>query len=174
MKKKLIISLIIVIFIITSCGKSGSALDYNNKITDIQSKVIKKIITLSNSLKSNNTDLMQRHLTELQQQTTASADELINLPEFDGGNDFYNSAMDLFEFYESICSNEFQEMVDILSRTQSGISAVDLSRLQDLQRIVQEEEAVLDRKLLTSQKSFAKLYGFRIERNKLQKKIDHL
>jgi len=174
MKKKLIILSVTLIFIFISCGKSGSALKYNNQIIDIQSKVITKIITLSNSLKSNNTELMQRRLAELQDQATKSADELSQLPDFDGGTELYNAAMDLFEFYENVCKNEFQEMVDILSRSQSGITAADLSRLQDLQKIIQSEEGVLDKKLLEAQQSFAKLHGFRIGQNKLQKKIDNM
>jgi len=174
MKKNPIILLVIVVFVLTSCGESGSALKYNNKIIDIQSKVIKKIITLSNSMKSNNSALMQRRLAELQDQTTKSADELSTLQEFEGGTELYNSALDLFEFYENVCKNEFQEMVDILSRSQSGISAIDLNRLQDLQRIIQEEEAKLDKNLLVAQQNFAKLHGFRIGTNKLQKKIDNM
>ncbi len=174
MNKKLLIFLAITIFIFSSCGKSSSALRYNDKIIEIQSKVINKIIILTQSMKTGNTDLMQRRLEELQQQTTLSANEITSLEEFEGGNELFNAALDLFEFYESVCKNEFQEMIEILARSQSGISAMDLSRMQDLQRIIQEEEGALDRKLLTAQQDFAKQFGFRIGKNKLQKKIDNM
>ncbi len=174
MNKKLFILLLLPLFILASCGKSSSALRYNDKIINIQSKVINKIIILTQSMKSGNAELMQRRLTELQDQTTLSADELSNLEEFEGGDELYNSAMDLFEFYESVCKNEFQEMIEILSRSQSGITAMDIRRMQELQGIIQKEEGELDRKLLTAQQNFARLHGFRIGKNKLQKKIDNL
>jgi len=174
MNKKHMIFLLIILFILASCGKSSGALRYNDKIINIQSKVINKIIILTQSMKSGNTDLMQRRLEELQEQTTLSANELSSLDEFEGGNELFNAAMDLFEFYESICKNEFQEMIDILARSQSGITAMDLSRMQDLQKIIQEEESGLDRNLMTAQNNFAKRYGFRIGKNKLQKKIDNI
>ena len=174
MNKKYLIFMLITLFILASCGKSSDALRYNDKIINIQSKVINKIIILTQSMKSLNTDLMQRRLEELQEQTTLSANELTSLEEFEGGNELYNAAMDLFEFYESICKNEFQEMIDILARSQSGITASDFSRMQDLQKIIQEEEGELDRNLMNAQQDFAKLYGFRIGKNKLQKKIDNI
>ena len=65
-------------------------------------------------------------------------------------------------------------MIDIIGRSQSGISAMDLGRIQDLQRTIQDEESDLDRKLMAAQQNFAKLNGFRIKKNRLQKKIDNM
>jgi hypothetical protein len=174
MKKRFLLLGVISVFFLSNCTKSGDALKYNNRIIDIQSKVIKKILSLSQSMKSRNPDLMRKRLGELQDQATASADELNNVPEFEGGEELFNAAMDLFEFYESVCKNEFAEMVDILARSGSGVTADDLSRMQDLQKVIQEEESRLDRELFTAQQNFAKQFNFRIGENQLQKKINNL
>jgi len=174
MRKNLFILIPVVLLFLSSCGKGGDAVRYNDKIIGIQAKVINKMLILSQSFQTGNADLMQRRLEELQDQTTESANELSNLEEFNGGDDLFNAAMDLLEFYESICTHEFQEMVDIISRSGTGITPADRERLMDLQRYIQEEEGELDRQLAEAQQNFAKKFGFRIGKNKIQKKIDNM
>ena len=173
MRRKLSFILIVFSLLLISCD-SGSALAYNNKIIEIQTTVAEKMLSLADSFKTGNSSLMSERLKSLQDQTRIAADKLNSIPEFKGGEDMFNAAMDLFEFYEAISKAEFAEMVDILSKGRGGINQADVERLKEIQRTITIDESKLDMKFQMAQREFATSHNLKIKPNKLQKRINNM
>jgi len=174
MNRKLTIIFLSFFLILFSCTKSNNALKFNNRIIKLQSDVVEKMLSLANSFRSSNPSIMKKKLAELQKETSIAADKLNEIPNFKGGEDLFNAAMDLFEFYESVSKNEFAEMVEILSKGKGGITKYDIDRLKDIQKAITIDETKLDMKFQRAQRNFASKYKLRIKPNKLQKRINNL
>ncbi len=166
---------------LASCGKNESKdvkpvmtpLDYNDAIISEQSKIINAMLDLSKAFEKADETNMEDNLELLTKQAKSSIEALEKMEPFEGNNTLRASAIALFEFYKSLSENEFDEIADILKK-KSEITGEDSNRMDELNRSIVERETVLDKNLSEAQHAFATKYGFGIEKNKLQNKIDSL
>ena len=156
-----------------SCKDTKSqAIDYNDKIVGLQSKIGKSMIEFSRTFASNNITLMEKRYAEL----LASIDSAISRAEamesFNGSGAFRDTAIKLFEFYQDISENEYDEILDIFN--QDEITQADAERIEELAEGISEREEELDYEFATVQKAFAQKHGILLRDNKLQRQIDRI
>lgn len=153
---------------------SNSAVKYNNEIIKLQNMVIEKMFDLAKSFEQNprSPEVMRQRLRELQNQTTASADAVSELGDFKGNTDLRDTALQLFEFYESVCNDEYVTIVEILSKSDNDITNEDYNTILAIQRQIEKEEMKIDIRMKQVQQQFANEHNFQIKANKYQEKID--
>ena len=91
---------------------------------------------------------------------------------FNGSSQLRDTAIKLFEFYQDISENEYDEILDIFS--QDEITEADVERIEDLAEGITEREKALDYEFSAVQKAFAQEYGILLRDNKLQRQIDRM
>lgn len=176
----LLTSLLLVVFV--SCSNNGSettapaeqkpdtpkqdlstrAARYNDRLVALQSRVSKKMRAFNLSLSSRRTEAMSQSLTELQEAITTVADEMADIPGFEGDKSLRNAHLDLMEFLEEICNAEFVTMVNNLTNPE-GES--DDAGLDDLEKRLKGEGQELENKLAKVQQDFAKKYNLQLTRS---------
>lgn len=174
MKKALSIVLgLAVVLCMANCG-SNAAINYNDQIVDYQGKIIEKMLALSDTFQQNNPGVMDTKLKALQLQINESLAGLKQMKDFKGNTRLRDGAITLFEFYQSIASTEYQEIINILSLGAENISEGDRNRLIEIQQDITAREAEFDKELQAAQQEFATAYGIDIKTNKYQDQIDKL
>lgn len=174
MKKILSIAVcFVVVLCLANCG-SGAAINYNDQIVDYQGKIIEKMLALSDTFQQNNPGVMDAKLKALQLQIDESLAGIKQMKDFKGNIRLRDGAIALFEFYQSIASTEYPEIINILSLGVENITDGDRQRLLDIQKDITEREAQFDNELQAAQKEFAMVYGIDIKGNKYQEQIDKL
>ncbi|MCG3165316.1 MAG: hypothetical protein POELPBGB_01078 [Bacteroidia bacterium] len=164
--KQLLLLLLIIPF---AASAQKSAIEFNDIIVGEQNKIGQRIIDFNYAVETDtDTDLPLKLTLE---QIKASLAEVEKISWQDGAA-LKNSAIALFNFYQSIVSNEYVEMVKIIDKPE--LSQGDITRINELLASITEREAKLDAEFATQQEAFAKLNGFTLERNELQDDIDGL
>jgi hypothetical protein len=164
---------IAVVLIMVNCG-SSAAINYNDQIVDFQGKIIEKMLDLSGTFEKSNPDVMDAKLKALQLQIDESLAGLKQMKDFKGNIRLRDAAIALFEFYQSIASTEYPEIINILGLGAANITQSDQDRLLEIQKDITERESEFDKELQAAQKEFALVYGIDIKANKYQQEIDKL
>jgi hypothetical protein len=156
-----------------SCKDTKSqAIDYNDKIVGLQSKILRSMIDFSKTFSSNNTDLMEKKYNDLLDSIDFALSGAEAMPPFNGSSAFRDTAIRLFEFYDDVANNEYGEIVEIFY--QDEITRDDAERIEELAEDITEREEVLDHEFASVQKAFAKKHGILLRDNKLQRQIDRM
>ena len=162
---------LLAILSVSCTDKKTDATDYNNKIVNLQSSIVKKMLDLASSFESGSTPLMNNKHRELINTCEEIIRQTYELESFDGNSDLRDAALKLFEFYLSISENEYREIIDILGRE---VNEDDLQRINEAVEDISIRESVLDNEFMMTQKTFVEKYGIRIIDNPLQKDVDNL
>jgi hypothetical protein len=156
-----------------SCTNTNTqAIDYNDKIIGLQSKILRSMIDFSKTFSTNDGALMGKKYTELLASIDSALTEAEALQPFNGSSEFRDAAIRLFEFYDDVAKNEYGEIVEIFY--QENVTEADADRIQELAEDISEREGVLDHQFATVQKAFAKKNGIILTDNKLQREIDRM
>jgi hypothetical protein len=176
----LLISLLMVAFV--ACSNNGSettapaeqqpdtpkqdlstqAARYNDRLVGLQSRVSKKMRAFNLSLSSRQSEKMRQSLTELQEAITAVADEMADIPGFEGDKSLRNAHLDLIEFMEEICHAEFVTMVDYITNPE-GVG--DDTEIDELEKRLKGEGQELENNLTKVQQEFARKYNLKLIRS---------
>jgi hypothetical protein len=148
------------------------AIDYNNKIVDQQSRIVKSMLDFSKTFDSKDTELMEKKHKELLDVIGAVITETKGLAPFEGSAGFKDAALKLFEFYRDISKKEYKEMIEIFKKEQ--ITQADVDRIDELNDDISAREKVLDDEFQKIQEKFAEQYGIPLQENALQGEIDNL
>ena len=172
--KKLIIPLLItgaVVYLYVSRShksrnpESNDAAQYNDRLVQLQAGVATKMKVLMNSFKSRNSYEMNTHLQELQQEARHAVEAIGDTPDFMGNTDFRDSMLELMEYIEGICSNEFLTMVGILSDPDGYASEFEEAQLKDFENSLDTEGKRLQEQANQAQLSFARKFNLKIQPN---------
>jgi len=174
MRKYLVLfGIVLVGALLFSCKSAKTqAIDYNDKIVGLQSKILRSMIDFSKTFSSNNTNLMEKRYNELLDTIDFALSGAEDMPPFNGSSEFRDTAIRLFEFYDDVAENEYGEIVEIFY--QDEITQDDAERIQDLAEDISEREEALDYEFAAVQKAFAKEHDILLKSNKLQREIDRM
>jgi hypothetical protein len=172
-KYVVLFSIVLMGALLFSCKDTKSqAIDYNDKIVRLQSKIGKSMIAFSRTFSSNNMTLMETKYTELLDSIDFALSSAEAMGPFNGTSELRDTAIKLFEFYQDISENEYDEILDIFS--QNEITESDVERIEELAEGISEREKALDYEFAAVQKAFAQEYGILLRDNKLQRQIDKM
>jgi len=116
---------------------------------------------------------MEHTLNLLQKQIESSIAMMSKLEPYKGDDTYKEAAMELFEFYDSISGDEFEEMIEIQQKKGSQ-TIEDNKRMNELNRVIAEREAILDKNLSQAQRAFAEKHSAQMQKNRLQDSINKM
>jgi hypothetical protein len=155
-----------------------NALDYNDAIVGLQTKVMVEILEISEKTEVHE---MRAQLAIIQEEINSSA-LVLNKIYFDGDNNskFKRTAQKLFDFYERIFNNDYEKLLDLLDVVNNeddyDIANNAFLEVNTIVSSFSSEEEVLDEEFSQAQKSFARDNRIFIDpaAHPLQEQIDNL
>lgn len=149
--------LLLLTFSFTASAQEDAS-DYNNMIVDEQTKIGNRIVDFSNA--ESNEDMQLAHKILLQQ-IDESLSVIEKLGAWQGDGALQNSSIQLFNFYKSIASIEYKEIMEMLNKDQ--LSEEEISHYDVIQTNITSREEKLDADFAFRQEEFAKRWGFTLE-----------
>lgn len=148
------------------------AIDYNDKIIALQTRIIKSMIAFSKSFGTGDGKTMMKAHKEMVSTIETVLAETKKVGPFQGDSKLRDAAVELFKFYNSISRKEYLEIVNILKKGKPGKK--DMARMNQIVESITVRETALDKKFQGIQVAFTKKYGIDLTENKMQKEIDNL
>lgn len=162
--KNLTLSLFLLVSWVVTAAQTPSfktAVEYNNYIVDLQTKVSASISNFSKSFESRDfslTNTMRENIVEVAKESLV---KLKSMPAYKGNSNFKNASIRLFEFYKSCAQTEYKELVSlILDDKQKKEGSTE--RLNQLLAEVTKKEKSVDDSYLSEQQQFANDNDFRL------------
>jgi hypothetical protein len=158
--------MVFITLIFFNCGDSSSpgifrvgkkqALKYNDNLVTYQRSVEKKINALNLAVQRQDPREIQDKLTQLQKLIETSADTISQIQGFAGDTSLRDAFLDQLEFYESLYSEEGQDMIDGFI---SDPPAENLNELvKNFKKRLNTEGAKVEKKLIATQDIFFKKF----------------
>jgi len=165
MKNLLLLLLVIPFF----ASAQKDALEFNDIIVGEQTKIGQKLIDFNYAVEAGTDTDLPLKLTLEQIKVSLAEVEKVS---WQDGAALKKSAIELFKFYQSIVSNEYVEMVNIIEKP--DLTEADITRVDALMASITEREGKLDAEFAAQQEAFAKLNNFTLTENELQDELDGL
>jgi len=171
MRNALTVLLFIIVYSTNAQKTFKTAIAYNDYIVEQQTSIGLKILDFNNVVSATvNYDTLMISLKEIDKAIDVSLKNLKNTVAFEKETELKTAALNLFQFYKRIMSNEYKEMVKIISKGE--YSEKDDARMAELLEKVVKDENAFDATFLGAQKKFAEKYGFTLEKSDLQEKTE--
>jgi hypothetical protein len=155
-------------------GKNGvvykSAVQYNQYIMENQKDVINVMIEFGKVI-DQSLDSADQVLDRGIEKADDAMTNVSGMPPFRGDTAFRNAAINSFEFYKSVLSNEYRQIVNVRRKGENKTTE-DFNFLQKLPDEIGKREEKLDREFHNAQKAFADRNHLTLVRNDMQDKID--
>ncbi|MFC1654402.1 hypothetical protein ACFL2F_01245 [Myxococcota bacterium] len=148
------------------------AIDYNDKIIALQTRIIKSMIDFSKSFGTGDKKTMMKAHAAMVSTIESNLKAAKKVGPFMGDSKLRDAAVELFGFYDSISKKEYLEIVNILGKGKPGKKG--LARINEIVESITVRENALDKKFQGIQVAFTKKYGIGLAENKMQKEIDNL
>ncbi len=164
--KKLFLLLLVIPF---AASAQKDVLEFNDIIVEEQTKIGQRLIDFNYAVEAGTDTDMPLKLTLEQVKVSIAVVEKLS---WQDGAALKKSALALFDFYKSIVSNEYKEMVSIINHPE--LSEGDITQLNELIASITEREEKLDADFAAEQEAFAKMNNFTLEENELQDELDKI
>ena len=151
---------------------SDRAIDYNDKIIGLQSRIVKGMIDFSKSFENADGAQMEKKHAELVATIEGVVKEAQTIGPFEDSTQFRDAAIEMFGFYDSIAKKEYLEIVNILKK--EAPAEEDLTRINEIVNSISTREEMLDKKFQGIQRAFAGKHNIQLVDNKMQRQIDNL
>ena len=147
------------------CLESGpDPVAFNDKMVGLQKEIGDKMTAFGDKIGSTETIVeadFLKDLADIKTLINTNITVLDKLPTPKGGENFKAAVRGIFGFYKDVCDKEFTEMVKLLAKPDFGNA--DLTTLTNLQKSVQDQEAVRDKKVQDAQSAFATKYNITVQ-----------
>lgn len=152
--------------------KTMTAIEYNDAIINEQTKITQLTLDLIKSLETDLDKCEEIRLATVTQCDTSIA-VIKRIENFEGGEAFKNSALDMIQFYKDVYSKEFKDMIVLLKKGEN-ITPEDINSFTEMNENISSREKALEATFKKAQTEFAAKNNFTIGENALQKDIDAL
>lgn len=149
-----------------------TAIEYNDAIINEQTKITQLTLDLIKSLETDLDKCEEIRLATVTQCDTSIA-VIKRIENFEGGEAFKNSALDMIQFYKDVYSKEFKDMIVLLKKGEN-ITPEDINSFTVMNENISSREQALEATFKKAQTEFAAKNNFTIGENALQKDIDAL
>lgn len=99
---------------ILNAETSETALKYNDDLIAIQTEVDNSIVELLDVIDTYDPQAMEDSRLETLEKIDKAIEEVKDMRDFDGNDDFKNAMMDLLKMYKDIVTNELTDIIDLV------------------------------------------------------------
>lgn len=165
--------LVLLLLLNVSCDTTPkmTALEFNDAIINEQTDIVKVMLEFSSTIETNieEADNVRKQIIS---QCDSSLMKISALQDIEGGIEFKNAGIALFNFYKDMSKSEYHKILEILEK--ENINDEDLDELTKIQTTIESKEKQVDTRFQAAQTNFAKLNNLKIGGNELQNQIDQL
>lgn len=171
---KKIVLICIAAISVASCSllDSKKATDYNNKIVEEQSKIIKSVFELVNVMQTSDSLHAQQKRAELVTIVDAAIKNAHTLSYSGDDKGLKASYQKLLEFYKKTMSQDYTEIIAISFDKNADASAAQ--RVQEKVDAISTAESAIDKQFQDAQMAFAKEHNMKVQENELQEQINKI
>lgn len=145
--------------LLLSCSdKAKEAVEFNDKITDLQRTIDNKEQALLNALYEKNDSAINVVYSDYIETVDSSVSSLHKMEDFD--ENYKQSMLDLFKVYKSVGENEYRELIKLIRN--DTITNTDNSAQDTLNKINEKLNKEFE-KVKAEQKKFAHKYNIEVQ-----------
>ena len=157
-------------------GENGvvykSAVEYNDYIISRQSTLIKNVMDFV-KVSQNDLDSADKMLDKNVAELSIMINDLNGMPAYKGDSILRNAAINLFQFYKKVFSNEYKKLIEI-RRNGGGATADGIAEMNGIVERITKEEESYDKNFHNAQRDFAQKNNMKLTDNEMQKNIDKM
>ncbi len=163
--KKLSFFLVLALsFLLTKCGPTtDDAINYNDRLIDIELNVIDKIDAVDNAFATYDPKLIEPAMNEAISEIEKAVKQVEEIGDFDGDSEFKDALSDLLNLFKSQLNNEYKEQLEIYKLPDDKYTETEENRYNELLNKMDEECTEAFRKFTDAQQKFADKWGFVLE-----------
>lgn len=136
-----------------------SAIEYHDFILEEQTLFTKGMSKLTDAINESNSGEIKSCLNAQLTQAKGSWKLMKKMPEYNGNEEFRNSAILLFEFYYKMTKNQITKIVKIVDKVE-GVTIKEKNHLDKLNKQIEKKETVQDDSFNKALEKFAKDNNF--------------
>lgn len=165
MNKKLILALAIIsASLFTSCGPSrNDAIEYNDKIVDIQKSLLPAQDAFINQIDGHNKDSLKIAQAQFSEKAKNALEQCQKMPDFNGKREYLDASIDYFKGSLSLADNEAKEITLIISKDSSQVTEKDVADVKAYSEKFDADYTKILQKVQNAQAAFSKEWKFDIK-----------
>jgi hypothetical protein len=146
---------------------SGSgAVRYNDRIIDNQNEIVDGFEQFFGALEKGSVGEMRMTLAELKVEIDEAIGNVSSMSDYKGNTEFRDKAIEVFEFYDTVASEDCPELIEIFQPGNDALNDDDRQRIDEIVMNFQEDEDAYLDELDEIQRKFAKEHNFQVQRRR--------
>lgn len=160
MRYALILPLLFSLLFIACSNEKNKARKFNDSLIIHQVRLMDNLNAINAIILSGNTDSLQSQIEQTHQLVKKSIPEIKAVEVYPGGEIMKEKMIELFEFYDDLFSNDYQQYISVLQSDSAELSSLKTILMQIQFRELQAVQ--LERELEEAQDSFTQSIGIRV------------
>ena len=154
-------------------GKAESAIEYNNFILGTQAKILNAILNLN---WDSNSEAFNSEIKNLIQLLDNGLKIIDSIEVYQHGEDLKEAFKVQLHMHKDMVENDYLELFELVNIEPASEQEMKelSSKIDSITKRMEAKEAPIDEKLFTAQRRFAKKYGLKLQATEIQEKIDNL
>ena len=154
-------------------GKAESAIEYNNFILGTQAKILNAILNLN---WDSNSEAFNSEIKNLIQLLDNGLKIIDSIEVYQHGEDLKEAFKVQLHMHKDMVENDYLELFELVNIEPASEQEMKelSSKIDSITKRMEAKEAPIDEKLFTAQRRFAEKYGLKLQATEIQEKIDNL
>ncbi len=163
MTKKLLLLCAGLLLIFPMQAQNKKAAQYNNKIINIQYKLVPDVVNFFNALEGGSLSDLKAKKNILSKDFDAAIQKVSSMDGFEGDVSLRDAALEWFKLYKSSLEEEYNHIIELASVSKEKRTPEDKEKLKELSAALIEKEKEIDHKFETAQVTFSKKHGLELK-----------
>ena len=163
MIKKLLLLCAGIVLITSAQAQNKKAAQYNNKIIDIQYKLVPDVVNFFKAFEGGNLTDLKSKKAILSKDFDAAIKKVSAMKPFEGDAGLRDAALDWFKLYKSSLDAEYNHIIELASIPKDKRTADDKAKLQKLSDQLIGKETEIDLKFEAAQVEFSKKHNLELK-----------
>lgn len=163
MIKKLFLLCAGIILIVSAQAQNKKAAQYNNKIIDIQYKLVPDVVNFFKAFEGGNLTDLKSKKAILSKDFDDAIKKVSAMKPFEGDAGLRDAALEWFRLYKSSLDAEYNHIIELASIPKDKRTAEDKAKLQKLSDQLIGKETEIDLKFEAAQVEFSKKHNLELK-----------
>lgn len=164
MTKKILLLLSVgVLFCFTTQAQNKKAAAYNNKIIDIQYKLVPDVVNFFKAIEGGELSALKSKRDILMKDFDKAIVKVSKMQAFEGDDELRKAALDWFKLYESSLNDEYNLLMEIASKPKDKRTENDKVQLKVLSDDLIAQEEAIDERFQAAQQAFSKKHDLELK-----------
>jgi len=163
-KKILLLICVGVLFCFTSQAQNKKAAKYNNKLIDIQYKLVPDVVNFFKAIEGGDLVELKAKRDVLMKDFDKAIAKVSKMKPFEGDDELRKAALDWFKLYESSLNDEYNLILNIATKPKDKRTENDNIQLKVLADDLIAQEEAIDERFEAAQLAFSKRHNLELKK----------